>query len=217
MDLKGWEPIYKDKGMVQFEILNKVRSAVEFFKERNYVRVLDLGCGTGRHSLFLAQNGFEVFASDVSPMGIKIALQNAKNAKLENINFLTHDMREIPFKENFFHAVICTLAIDHGTIADVQQTINEVYRVLKNEGAFIVDFMSIEDETYGKGIKIEENTFKSSMEGEENIIHHYASEEELKRLFAKFNNFTIQANDYQYKNDQRKLHTIKTLDVKAIK
>ena len=52
-------------------------------------RVLDIGCGAGRHSLYLQKRGFEVLGTDISPLTIKVAssrgLKRAKATPIDNL------------------------------------------------------------------------------------------------------------------------------------
>jgi len=53
-------------------------------------RVLDIGCGAGRHSLYLQEKGFEVLGIDNSPLAIKVCkLRGLKNAKVMSIDELS--------------------------------------------------------------------------------------------------------------------------------
>ena len=72
MEKKDWEKIYKEKGDLRFAVLPKIRRAAGVFKKKGYKKILDLGCGTGKHSIFLAKRGFSVYATDISPSGIEI-------------------------------------------------------------------------------------------------------------------------------------------------
>ena len=58
-------------------------------KAMRYVkgRVLDIGCGAGRHSLYLQEKGFDVLGMDLSPLAIKVCkLRGLKKAKVLSIN-----------------------------------------------------------------------------------------------------------------------------------
>jgi 2-polyprenyl-3-methyl-5-hydroxy-6-metoxy-1,4-benzoquinol methylase len=63
------------------------RKAVELVKGR----VLDIGCGAGRHSLYLQRKGFDVLGIDSSPLAIKICklrgLRRARVMAIEQLNF----------------------------------------------------------------------------------------------------------------------------------
>lgn len=56
-------------------------------------RALDLACGTGRNSIFLAENGWEVTAVDNSAVGLEIARSRAEQKSL-NINFIVADLEK---------------------------------------------------------------------------------------------------------------------------
>ena len=68
-------------------------------------RALDLGCGAGRNSLFLAREGFEVTGIDISAAGLERARSSARNAGL-HIGWRQQDLEEGPEVEGRFE-VIC--------------------------------------------------------------------------------------------------------------
>ncbi len=63
-------------------------------------RVLDMACGTGRHSHELARRGFEVVGVDISPDLLAIAEADAEAESL-NASFLAADLRQLDFDEEF--------------------------------------------------------------------------------------------------------------------
>lgn len=209
METEGWEKIYAKAGEIFSEPLPKIIEASKLFKKRGYTKILDLGCGTGRHSIYLAQQGFFVYATDISKTGIEILKRNTKTKNLSNILYQVHDMTKIPYDDNFFDAIICVLAMGHGLLDDAKKTVDEMFRVLKYGGTIITEFMSVKDKTYGKGKEIEENTFIGSMEGEEDILHHYFNDREIKILFSKFTKIKTTPTTYFDK--------IEAYDVEAIK
>ncbi len=54
-------------------------------------RALELGCGTGTNAIWLALQGFDVAASDISPMAISIAKDKARQADV-NVDFMVMDI-----------------------------------------------------------------------------------------------------------------------------
>jgi ubiquinone/menaquinone biosynthesis C-methylase UbiE len=70
-------------------------------------RILDIGCGTGRHSLGLAKEGMIMTGIDLSPDMLTIARQKAQELGL-NITFIQQDASLIKLEEKFDHAIcIC--------------------------------------------------------------------------------------------------------------
>lgn len=213
----GWERIYRERGDLQLQVLPKIKRAAKVFKEKNYEKVLDLGCGTGKHSIFLAKEGFSVYATDISQTGIDIAKQKTKSIGLNNIHFKTHDMREIPYSANLFDAVLCIWTIYHGTLDEIKKTVGEIYRVLKSNGTVITDFLSVADVTYGLGREIERNTFIGEKNQEEDVAHHYSTREELIQLFSEFRKLKIRAFSNSYINDRGEKYIRKYYNVEATK
>jgi len=196
-----WDKIYKQQGEVQSEILSSVYLAVKIFKEYKCNKIMDLGCGTGRHTIFLAKNDFNVIASDISETGLKTTENKANKLGLKNIEYLQNDMRNIPLSENTLDGLLCVWTTGHGMLIDVEKNVEEIYRILKPNGIVIIDYVSIDDKHYGKGREIEVNTFLDNMEGEEKIPHHYSSKIELENMYKIFNEIKIEPINYYYGND----------------
>ena len=69
------------------------------------VKILDIGCGTGRHAIELTRRGFSVTGVDLSSSQLERAREKAKALNLE-IDFQQHDARNLPFKEEFDLAIM---------------------------------------------------------------------------------------------------------------
>lgn len=220
MDIKWeqeWDKIYKTQGEVQFDVLPTVRVATDVFKKYGCKSVMDLGCGTGRHSIYLAKQGFKVYATDISETGLATTKLKAEKLNLDNIKFKKHDMRDIPFETNSFDGVLCVWSTGHGSLEDSRRNVSEIYRVLKPSGVVVIDYVSKDDENYGKGVEIGKDTFINNVEGEENIPHHYSTIDELKKLYSNFSHVNITPINYHFFDNNQKKHTIKAFVVISIK
>ena len=213
----GWERIYRQKGDLGYGVLPRIRRASKEFRLKNYTRILDLGCGTGRHSIYLAKQGFSVVASDIAPTGLGIARNKAKSLGLNNIEFKLHDMRSIPLGNAYIDGVICIWVLHHGTLEDIKTTIHEIHRILKPGGMVITDLSSVDTESYGIGKEIECNTFAGDKKDEEDVPHHYTTREELTRLFSPFQQYKIRLSTKFYTDEEGRKHFSKKFHVKAVK
>lgn len=213
----SWEKIYLEQGKVQVELLNTVVEAVNYFEVAKYNHVLDLGCGTGRNTIYLASRGFKVTACDISKTGIELTKKQADDLGFTDVNFGIEDMYSMTYDDNSFDAVLCIWVQGHGTKRQVQKGIDEIYRVLQKDGTVVTDFVTIEDSTYGIGEEIEQNTFVGGRPGEEEIPHYYTSKEELKIMFSRYKTINIEDTNYYFADMWGNEHIIKAAVVKAIK
>lgn len=112
----------------------RVRAAVGDVSD---LRVLDMGCGTGRHALWLAAQGAQVTALDFS----EGMLAEAKQKPLaKHVTFLQHDLNEpLPFEPNSFDLVVSGLVLEH--ISDLDLFFGEARRVLNREGRAVISAM----------------------------------------------------------------------------
>ncbi|QXM06449.1 class I SAM-dependent methyltransferase [Crassaminicella indica] len=96
-------------------------------------RILDLGCGSGRDSLYFMNKGYDVLAVDYSEELVKSA------SKLLNKEVIILDMREMDFYEEF-DAIWACASILHINREDINNVIRNCERALKNGGIFYLSF-----------------------------------------------------------------------------
>jgi 2-polyprenyl-3-methyl-5-hydroxy-6-metoxy-1,4-benzoquinol methylase len=95
-------------------------------------RILDLGCGTGRHSIELAKRGYPVVGIDLSESLLKRAKEKASEQKLP-IVFRKHDARALPFLHEFNLVImICEGAFP------LMETDEMNYQILQNAANALV-------------------------------------------------------------------------------
>ena len=102
-------------------------------------RILDLACGKGRFSRYLADKGFDVTGVDLSVESITYARQFER----ENLSFFTHDMRH-PFRINYFDGIF-SFFTSFGYFekeSDDLKTLKSARTGLVEGGVFVLDFFN---------------------------------------------------------------------------
>lgn len=101
------------------------------------LQVLDLGCGTGRHTKWLAEEGAVVTAVDFSEGMLAEAKRNVPSP---NVTWVVHDLhRPLPFDAGMFDLVVSGLVLEH--IRELDPLFAEVRRVLKPGGRAVLSTM----------------------------------------------------------------------------
>ncbi len=102
------------------------------------LRILDVGCGTGRHSIELTKRGYSMTGIDLSDSQLANAQQKAEAQGL-NIAFQKHDARNLPFREEFDLAImLCEGGFPLMETDEMNfEILNSVSRSLKSKGKMI--------------------------------------------------------------------------------
>ena len=99
--------------------------------------VLDLGCGTGRHTAWLAEAGARVTAVDFST---KMLEQARRKVPAAEVRFVVHDLHDpLPLEDASFDAVVSGLVLEH--LGDLDGFFRETHRVLRPGGRAVVSAM----------------------------------------------------------------------------
>jgi len=169
--------------------------SLSLFKESGARIFLDLGCGVGRNSIYLGKESFDVIGVDISRSALKKAKVWSKIEGVPNVMFLRASMTNLPFARQAFHAVISVSVIHHALKKDIEKTIEEISRVLIDDGPFLANFLSIKDYRYGIGEKLENGTFRILENFEDaqfEEVHHFFSKKEILTLLAGFEKIRIE-------------------------
>ncbi len=108
-------------------------------------KVLDLGCGNGRNSLYLAANGFDVTAWDKNPMSIANLQRVVEAEGLNNLQSDVRDLNSLKFdgEYDFILSTVVMMFLESTTIAGL---IDNMQRCTKSGGYnLIVAAMDTED------------------------------------------------------------------------
>lgn len=148
-------------------------------------RILDLGAGVGRHSLWLAGAGFDVVALDAAPEGL------AGIDRAGGVETVLGRMDALPFEDASFDHVLSWNVIYHGDEDVLRRTIAEIRRVLKPGGSFLGTMLSKRRLPHERaaypGREIGRNAWVFDAPGTDKVHPHYfCSAAELLALFSGF-------------------------------
>ncbi len=173
-------------------------------------RVLDLACGPGRHAILIAPEVNGITGSDISQRLIEKASSTAEEKKVQSINFVVEDMREIEYENEFDGAYNYFTAWGYFSDEENFDVLTRVRRALKDGGSFLLEMINrdalmrrFQPQNWklctDKTIVLAEHSFDSETgritstrtyvnEDEKTtieIVHHLPSSDELVRMFRR--------------------------------
>lgn len=96
--------------------------------------ILEIGCGTGKNTVFLSQIGENIHALDFSEGMIEKA---KRKVQAQNVKFSMADLtKKWPCEDEAYQLVVCNLVLEH--IADLSFIFSEAFRVLTKRGRFLI-------------------------------------------------------------------------------
>lgn len=203
-----WENVYTHKfggtwypseGIVKFiarYVQRKVGiDAYDIKKKVN--RVIDIGCGNGRHIVFFAEQGFDVCGIDISEEAIKIAQAWLFKKGLKG-DLKVGDIEKFNFQDKCFDLVIVYGVLDHIPFSKAKKVMKEIRRICAPNAYVYVTLRSTKDSEFERGGKIEDNTFTLQEGYEKGIMQHYFDLGQIKELFKEFNIFDIEMHEEKF-------------------
>lgn len=149
-------------------------------------RVLDLGCGAGRHLALLAARELVTVGLDTALNGLARSRDRLEDLGLE-VHLVRGDFRRpLPFPDHLFDAVLTVKTINHGMPEDGATAFHEAERVLRPGGRLVAIVISATDARFGDGEEVAERTYVHRSPPEAGVPHHYFTEAELRGLLSGF-------------------------------
>lgn len=174
---------------------------------RGAKRVLDLGCGVGRHALMFAAHGFAVEAIDGSPNGLDVVRETAAARGLR-LGLHEGFADALPFPDGSFDYVLSWNVIHHGTLGDLGRRFGEIWRVLKPGGLMQATVLSTRDSNYGIGRAIAPDTFIRDRSEEKGHPHCYCDAATLVGLLAGFEILSLSQQLQERRPGSRHWHIV---------
>jgi len=195
----GWESIFKKSGKVFYKPHEDMNKIINLFKKEGVKKILDVGCGSGRHIVLLSKEGFDVYGMDNAESGLKRTRKWLKElglkAKLKNASCY----KTFLYKDNTFDAIIFTQVIHHAKLKEINFCISEIKRVLKPNGLVFITVTKNKMKGRASKVKIIEPRTYVMLDGPEKGVPHYIYTKTLfKKYFKNFNIFSIYTDKYNH-------------------
>jgi SAM-dependent methyltransferase len=202
--MPDWDEIFAKNGRVFTEPHPSMTRIADVFRATSVRRILDLGCGTGRHLAFLGKIGFEMYGLDASPRALVLANEWIEEEGIES-DIIQQRMEEpLPYPTDFFDAIISIQVIHHNLKREINETVKEMERVLRPGGMIFVTFpihspapKSPEDDWDLR--EVEPDTYIPQKGPEAGIPHHYFTLGEIPEVFQSFEILDLFVDDTNHR------------------
>ncbi len=120
-------------------------------------KILELGCGLGNNTKYLAEHNFYEVATDLSNVAIEYVKKQIPQTDVRILDLT----KPFPFDDNSFDIIIADLCLHYFSSETTIKVMNEIKRVLKNGGRLFARVNSVKDLNHGagQGDKIEDNYY----------------------------------------------------------
>jgi len=166
---KEWNESYKKKNNFVFypheevirfvsKYLKKRIGLNEYIIIKDAVKGLDLGCGIGRHIIYLEEMGFETYGIDISNEAIEYAKKWSITKNMHQLcnRIIVGSAAKMPYNNEFFDFAVSHGVLDSMYFSMAQTVVKETWRVLKSGGLFYFDVISGDDKNHPREYSGEE-------------------------------------------------------------
>ena len=141
-----WDRYYRDYPLEElgWELGKPRPILVEYLQKRSVPKggkALDLCCGAGTNTVYLAQNGYGTTGIDISSTALGFAKKRAEQANAE-LGFVNASFIDLPFANNQFALIYDMGCFHHVQPEDRQPFIRGIHRVLKPSGIYMLTCFS---------------------------------------------------------------------------
>jgi malonyl-CoA O-methyltransferase len=174
------------------------RVTMELLGNLQFGSILEIGCGTGKNTVFLAKIGSIVHAVDFSQGMIDKAKEKVQ---ADNVHFSLMDITQRwEFEDETFDLVVCNLVLEH--MEDLDPVFSEAARMLQPNGYFFINELHPFRQYDGKKARFYRNEEKIEVDA---FIHHTS---DFFNAAINHGLALVKLNEYWHEADQPKLPRI---------
>jgi ubiquinone/menaquinone biosynthesis C-methylase UbiE len=208
-----WEKEYNNKLLVtgSSEPQNDFKRFYKYLRkiekiEINGLRVLDLGSGTGKNSIFLAERGAKTVGLEISKTAINTAKERAKESEVDSVFIQKSFGETLPFENNSFDLILDVMSSNSLNENERAIYLNESFRVLSPNGYFFVRLLALDGDKHAETLLKtnsgkEQGTYRLP---QVNITERVLSKDEFVKYYSPFFNIIKleKRSGYAHVNDR---------------
>lgn len=154
-----WEREYRNPQLITLgeEAIQSVKDWARFLRREKGVdlsnkKILDLGCGNGKNSIYIADQGLnnEVFGLDISKTAVEYANKLAHEKKVAAHYIHGSIGKPLPYGDNIYDIALDVTSSNSLTESERETYLKEVHRVLKSGGHLFVRALCKDGDTHAK-------------------------------------------------------------------
>jgi SAM-dependent methyltransferase len=186
-----WGEIFTDPMMQGLKPNPELMALIPGWQAVGLRRVLDAGCGVGRHLLPLLAAGFRVWGADCDAQVLRLLQASLANAAAPaaGASLVQADLSRLPFASGSFDLVVSVNVINHGDAATFRDYCRELDLVLKPGGHL---FIYTSPREAGEMVRLpqtrelEPGTLVDIATPDGAVVHHFPTSAELREQFPRF-------------------------------
>lgn len=186
---KNWNNFFDTHGRFYLLPHEDLPKFINTCKKEKLNKVLDLGCGSGRHVVKLAEEGFEVAGIDMSPSAASLAEKWLHQKGLEaEIIVANFDDKQKDFDDGSFDGVLAVNTLEYGEEGEFGENLKQINRLLRENGLVFIVYRTEASELKHPDVPIQfltEEQFKVSIEKYFQIEDFHTDQKHNFVVFAK--------------------------------
>ena len=189
--MPGWGELFADPVMQGLKPDPELMALIPVMQQAGVRRVLDAGCGVGRHLLPLLDAGFAVWGVDHDAQVLQLLQDRLNQADVvaDGPSLARADLNRLPFVSGAFDLAVSIKVINHGYAATFREYCRELDRVVKVGGHL---FINVAPWEFGEQARLpqtrelEPGTLVDINTPDGTLIHHFPTPEELREQFPGY-------------------------------
>tara|TARA_B110000263_G_scaffold246051_1_gene256535 strand:- start:1321 stop:1992 length:672 start_codon:yes stop_codon:yes gene_type:complete len=193
-----WNNIYSKQNYFGTGPTILALEAQKLIKTNSIRNILELGCGQGRDSLFFANLGYNVVATDISENAINFIKKTKNEQNIGNLELYIHDtLNPFNFKKPNFELVYSNLALQFFDLIQLPQIFSNIKKIMEPNSFFLFSTKKSGDKYFEFGNKISENSFEYN-----GITRFFFKKTELENILKKYFTIISFENDSHINTDE---------------